>query len=374
MSFSTISSTGSVCIGTGNGGKNKSADVAIPASTRRDGIIFGYLPYSPNNPTTNLVRIATGDFVRDISDSYFSLIADPCYNSTSFYPLLQLWNSDGTLNKTITSELYPASAFISFPTDSYVTFKYIINSSYVDPICNGEVIIRFSRLRVKTGNLTNLNIFMATDARISTGCSMPCSQLIVASTDLYYMYDIGSKDKQILKTYNGIDASYTRFINYPTNPIDSSYPLSTNYGPFYMSQNSTSYVNSTDGIYGDFIELEFARPVTLKQFSFYISSSTPREYPRINAIIGSNTLDANGQNILYSKNDMVFGICDTNSGVANSSTNPAINNLSTGASSSNWYTIKPSTTAKYQYFRFIGIGIYNESYLSIRNLGFKVDF
>lgn len=368
MAFLMMSSIGSGVVGITSNAKI--------IGTRKTDIIFGYLPSvistGSNIKTLSSPSKGTGTFVKHQS-SGFTGTSDQSYSSTDFYPLIQQYNSNDTLNNTITSS---TTQFSSYPAGSYIKFSYILNSSNLDPSCNGETIIRFSRATTASTSLTGLNKFMVPP---TSGAPVIYFTLAQPSTSInYYIYNnTTSRLKQNLS--NSLNASTMYAAN--TSASSLSYNLNSNFvnsvsqGPCYMQNTATAtagYTNQTDGIYGDFIELEFKDPVTLTQFSFS-SDGTGRRYPRYTMIIGSNTLDAN-DNIVYDKStnsNIVFGPIDAG-GNTTSYNVSADDNLFNSTSS--WYSIIPTTTDKFKYFRFIVIAAHSDWITCINNIAFKVSF
>lgn len=332
---------------------------------RRSGIIFGNLPTisTTSQTTTN------GSFTKHSSASF---LFDQNYNISTFKPIIEIYYDDDTLSESIGDTL---DAFTTFPTNSYIKIAYKLSEPALNKLCNGETIIRFSRLLCNNSNtLNSLKRFM-------TGSSLTAMLFNldpILSTQFFYTYDISSsKVKQTLRS--GLNTNSIYKVNGLTgtnsaSSVNSVYVTSGDYGPCYMpvpTPFDPNYIVLTDGIYGDFIELEFKNPVKLVQFSF-ISDGFGRRYPRFTTIIGSNAIDDSTNSIVYDKaNNTVFGPYDAG---GTNLRNPSADNSTTGTSSIGCYSITPTTNTKYRFFRFIIMGSHSDALPNIRNISFKVDF
>lgn len=305
---------------------------------------------------------------RFIKHPSINSVTDPSYNSDLFKPTIQIYNSDNTIYYTISSTNTSVTTTATNLADKYIKFTYDVNSPYVDSTCNGTTIIRFSRIQKSwtTNNvMNNINNFMSNQS--NTSLQFKYFNFLPSS---FFVYNSAQKDKQLF--YNETVAKMTNYEYSQTISIPT-YPSSGTWGPCYLYTDSLAneYVLKTDGIPGDFVELEFHNPVILNQFSFS-SNGIDRCYPRIMQIIASNNTDSNG-NILYSKLNTIYGWNDA--GGDNNVYRPGYDN-DKYASTSNWYTIVPSNTitTKYKYFRVIIVATHSDSDTGIGNMGFKVTY
>lgn len=212
------------------------------------------------------------------------------YNSTSVSSL----NSDiidistNTYNSSNTLISYPSSR-TSAIVNSYLITKARLKDT-LGSICQGDINIRCSSIDVqfsslKTGTVNNGNIinsiYTCGDSLCTTG----------------FIYDSFNNPTvlQINKPLTGGIGRYNT--GFTGNSIGIS-TIGTSIAGYYADYNANIYDISTNGVLGEFLEVEFPNPVILKQLDIQINNYA--RTPRISQFFGTNLTNESGVPISFS--------------------------------------------------------------------------
>jgi hypothetical protein len=333
MSFTSISSFNSI-----QNYKNNKNNVLVD-NRRKTNISLGTIGNisSLTASIANPFNVITSS--GNVSSKVFALPNTTTYTTSDIQTKSSIcYNSSGGL---IT---YPTSRAIT--NNSYIISKINLNNS-LNSLCNGDIYIRLSSMDMafttfETTATSNLNDIMNRWYSIADG----------AACTMAYVYDSLNNPTilQRAKTTVGNDGLYNK--SFTGASVSISGVTTAGYYPSDLPKNIYDFF--TNGLKGEFIELEFPNSVILKQFEF-----TAHSYNRMirhMQFFGTNLTNASGVPISFSPITSLIMYNGT-----------SLSNLRIAFNLS-------SNDIKYKYIRFVIHSVINHWVVQLFNVSMLVDF